>query len=345
VDGAEPAPELGAGDEGPFEEQAVRTITAAAATTSRAPPGRVPHVAAHRVAITTIVGDTPVRSRAGHLGSASEAGSRVGWPQGFLALQARGFSSLATIGRVAWPGFDELAALAAAAAVTSRIGLLTDVLLAPTYDAARLAKLTASVDALSAGRLTLGLGVGARPDDFPAVGRDFHARGRIFDEQLGRLHESWAGQGSALGPTPFGPATLRGRIPVLFGGDPVRAARRAARWEGGYTVGGAPAEAAEGMLAAFKGAFRQVGGTRTPRTVCLAYFGLDERDEESRRQLLAYYGYVGDRAQAIATGAARTAEQVRDRVEAYRRLEIDELVFVPSVPEVDQVDLLADLVL
>ncbi|HZD79669.1 MAG TPA: LLM class flavin-dependent oxidoreductase [Actinomycetota bacterium] len=259
--------------------------------------------------------------------------------------EARGFSSLATIGRVAWPGFDELAALAAAAAVTSRIGLLTDVLLAPTYDAARLAKLTASVDALSAGRLTLGLGVGARPDDFPAVGRDFHARGRIFDEQLGRLHESWAGQGSALGPTPFGPATLRGRIPVLFGGDPVRAARRAARWEGGYTVGGAPAEAAEGMLAAFKGAFRQVGGTRTPRTVCLAYFGLDERDEESRRQLLAYYGYVGDRAQAIATGAARTAEQVRDRVEAYRRLEIDELVFVPSVPEVDQVDLLADLVL
>jgi alkanesulfonate monooxygenase SsuD/methylene tetrahydromethanopterin reductase-like flavin-dependent oxidoreductase (luciferase family) len=69
--------------------------------------------------------------------------------------EARGFSSLASIGRVAWPGYDELAAFAAAAAVTGRIELLTDVLLAPTYGAARLAKLTASVDRLSNGRLDL----------------------------------------------------------------------------------------------------------------------------------------------------------------------------------------------
>jgi len=86
--------------------------------------------------------------------------------------EARGFSSLASIGRVAWPGYDELAAFAAAAAVTGRIELLTDVLLAPTYGTARLAKLTASVDRLSNGRLTLGLGVGARPDDYEASEED-----------------------------------------------------------------------------------------------------------------------------------------------------------------------------
>ena len=65
--------------------------------------------------------------------------------------EARGFASLASIGRVAWPAYDELAVFAAAAAVTDRIELLTDVLLAPTYGTARLAKLTASVDRLSNG--------------------------------------------------------------------------------------------------------------------------------------------------------------------------------------------------
>jgi alkanesulfonate monooxygenase SsuD/methylene tetrahydromethanopterin reductase-like flavin-dependent oxidoreductase (luciferase family) len=115
----------------------------------------------------------------------------IGWAR---RAEERGFSRLASIGRVAWPRYDELAAFAAAAAVTQRIELLTDVLLAPTYGTTRLAKLTASVDRLSSGRLTLGLGVGARPGDYEAAEQDFVTRGNRFEEQLEALHESWAGR-------------------------------------------------------------------------------------------------------------------------------------------------------
>ena len=77
--------------------------------------------------------------------------------------EERGFSSLATIDRIAYPSYDSLTALTAAAAVTERIGLLTNILLGPAYSPVQLAKVTASLDQLSGGRLTLGLGVGGRP--------------------------------------------------------------------------------------------------------------------------------------------------------------------------------------
>ena len=83
----------------------------------------------------------------------------------------RGFSALATIDRFVYPNYDSLTALAAAAGATSRIGLFTDILLAPAYPPVWLAKATGSLQALSGGRLTLGLGVGGRPDDFAAVDR------------------------------------------------------------------------------------------------------------------------------------------------------------------------------
>src|SRR5688500_18035824 len=83
--------------------------------------------------------------------------------------EARGFSSLATIDRIAYPSYESLISLAAAAAVTERIGLVTNILLGPTRDPVLLAKEAASVDQISDGRLTLGLGVGGREDDFVAV--------------------------------------------------------------------------------------------------------------------------------------------------------------------------------
>jgi alkanesulfonate monooxygenase SsuD/methylene tetrahydromethanopterin reductase-like flavin-dependent oxidoreductase (luciferase family) len=256
--------------------------------------------------------------------------------------EARGFASLASIGRVAWPAYDELAAFATAAAVTDRIELLTDVQLAPTYGTARLAKLTASVDRLSNGRLTLGLGVGARTDDYEAAEEDFTTRGNRYDQQLEALHESWAGRPPKGATQPFGPTTTRGRIPILFGGDPTRAARRAVRWDGGFTIGGAPPEMAAGMVETFHAAYGEAGGTGTPRVVCLTYFGLGDHEEESIRQLLAYYAFIAERAEWLAKSAARSAEEVRARIDAFRDLGADELIFTPSVPDVDQVDLLAE---
>jgi hypothetical protein len=78
--------------------------------------------------------------------------------------------------------------------------------------------------------------------------------------------------------------------------------------------------------------------------VCLTYFGLGEHEEESIRQLRAYYAFSGERAEWIARAAVRSADDVRARIDSFREIGADELIFSPSVPDVDQVDLLADAV-
>ena len=91
-------------------------------------------------------------------------------PEWAAAAEEAGFSTLGTVGRVAYPGVMDTVALAAAAGVTSRIGLLSSVLIAPVWPATLLAKEAAGIDGISGGRLTLGVGVGGRPDDFVADG-------------------------------------------------------------------------------------------------------------------------------------------------------------------------------
>src|SRR6202044_1586816 len=106
-----------------------------------------------------------------------------------------GFSTLGTIGRLVYPNYEELIALAAAAAVTSRIRLTTSILLAPLHtNIALFAKQAASLDRISGGRLVLGLGIGGREDDFAASGLTMAGRGRRFDEQLAEMQRIWAGE-------------------------------------------------------------------------------------------------------------------------------------------------------
>jgi alkanesulfonate monooxygenase SsuD/methylene tetrahydromethanopterin reductase-like flavin-dependent oxidoreductase (luciferase family) len=105
---------------------------------------------------------------------------------------ARGFSTLGTIDRLVYGNYEPLIALAAAAAVTGRIGLMTAVMLAPfRLNAAFVAKQAATVHHLSGGRLTLGVAVGGRKDDYEASGADFHRRGKELDRMLDRWAEVW----------------------------------------------------------------------------------------------------------------------------------------------------------
>jgi alkanesulfonate monooxygenase SsuD/methylene tetrahydromethanopterin reductase-like flavin-dependent oxidoreductase (luciferase family) len=259
--------------------------------------------------------------------------------------EERSFSSLATIDRIAYPTYDSLTALTAAAAVTERIGLLTNILLGPVYSPVLLAKVTASLDRLSDGRLTLGLGVGGRPDDYQLAGRPFDDRGRRFDADLELLHAAWAGQPVAGSQFPVAPPATRGRIPLLIGGQAELAAPRAARWDAGFTVGGAPPEMAAGAIQEFRKALAAAGATGQPRTVALSYFSLgEEHTAESLHNLRTYYGFLGDWAEQVAGGAPRTPEAVRAQAAAFEEAGVDELIFDPSVADLDQVDLLADAI-
>ena len=260
--------------------------------------------------------------------------------------QDRGFSSLATIDRFAYPSYDSLTALTAAAAVTDRIGLLTNILLEPAYSPVVLARVAASIDQISQGRLTLGIGVGGRPDDYQLAGRSFADRGARFDADLELLHRAWTGEPVAGSRFPVGPQTTRGRVPLLIGGQAKLAAPRAVRWGAGWTIGGAPPEMAGEAIREFKAAWKEAGGNGQPRIVVLSYFSLgEEHTEESLHNLRTYYGNLGDWAEGIATGAPRTPEAVRARAAAFRDLGVDELIFDPTVAHLDQVDRLADTVL
>src|SRR4051794_12030652 len=129
-----------------------------------------------------------------------------------------GLSRPAAIGRGGGPRPEELTVFAAAGAVTERIRFVSNVLIAPTRSAAELAKQAATVQQLTGGRLTLGLSVGGREDDFVLTGRDFAGRGRRFDQQLADLRRAWAGEALTGGSRPPAPGPGPGGGPLLIGG-------------------------------------------------------------------------------------------------------------------------------
>jgi alkanesulfonate monooxygenase SsuD/methylene tetrahydromethanopterin reductase-like flavin-dependent oxidoreductase (luciferase family) len=259
--------------------------------------------------------------------------------------EAAGFSSLGTIGRVAYPTYEELTVFAAAGAVTERIRFVTDILLAPTRSTAELAKQAASVQELTGGRLTLGLGVGGREDDFRLAGREFAGRGRVFDQQLADLRRAFAGEPLLEGSRPVVPDALTGGVPILVGGTSDAAIRRTVEHGVGWTAGGAPAAMVAPFVERVRTAWRDAGREGSPRMVALNYFSLGDTEERSRNYLLDYYGIFGpETAGMIAGSAHRSPEAVREAVAAFADAGFDELILDPTVPELPQVDLLAEVV-
>lgn len=254
-----------------------------------------------------------------------------------------GFSSLATIDRIVYPSYESLITLAAAAAVTERIGLMTNVLLGPTRNPVLLAKEAASVDQISGGRLTLGLGVGAREDDFEAAGLDFHTRGKRWDEDLELIHRAWRGEPMGAGK-PVGPRPARGDgIPVLIGGMNDRAVERTIRWGMGWTVGGAPPDRGGPFAERVRKAWKEAGKQGEPRIVGLTYFALGEgADQKAAEYLTDYYGQYGA---GIAQGIPKSAQALKETVAKFEEYGFDELFVDPTVADPAQVDRAAEAVL
>ena len=255
------------------------------------------------------------------------------------------FSSLGILDRLVYTNYEPLIALAGVAAVTTRVRLMTTVLLAPLRSAALLAKQAATIDALSNGRLTLGLGVGGREDDFQAADVDFRRRGKIFDAHLETMSRIWLGERlsedvGAIGPKP----AQAGGPEVLIGGGSPAALQRLARWGSGYIAGGAPPEQAKMGYASALDAWTQANRPGKPRFVGAAYFGLGENAAERGAVYLRdYYGFLGPVAERVAGGFPSTVEAVRATITAFEDAGADELILWPTIAELDQVDRLAEL--
>jgi alkanesulfonate monooxygenase SsuD/methylene tetrahydromethanopterin reductase-like flavin-dependent oxidoreductase (luciferase family) len=259
--------------------------------------------------------------------------------------EERGFSSLATLDRIVYPNYDTLITLAAVGAVTRRIGLLTDVLLAPTRNPILLAKEAASVDQLSGGRLTLGVGVGGREDDFVAAEQDFHTRGRRWDAALPLIHRAWDGEPVAGNDKAIGPKPVHGRVPLLIGGNSDEAVERTVRWGTGWTAGGGGPDQAAPFLARIRAAWQAAGRAGQPRFVALAYFALGpDAGSTGPAYLHDYYG-TAPWVEHVVNGMLRTPEALQGAAARFAEVGFDELIFMPTVATADQVALLADTVL
>jgi alkanesulfonate monooxygenase SsuD/methylene tetrahydromethanopterin reductase-like flavin-dependent oxidoreductase (luciferase family) len=262
--------------------------------------------------------------------------------------EAAGFSTLATIDRLAYPSYESMAVLAAAAGATERIGLMSNILLAPTRNPVVLAKEAASVYHLSGGRFTLGVGVGGRSDDFEVTKVPFEERGRRMDRMLDLMRRAWRGEAiegcdSAVNPGP----PLQQGVPLLIGGATDRAIERVTRFGVGWTAGGAPPDQVAPFVERVRKAWSEAGRDGEPRIVALAYFGLGEGTESaSRGYLRDYYRFLGpDTARMIADWVPRTPDAVTETARAFEEVGADEFVFDPTVAELEQVDLLASAVL
>jgi alkanesulfonate monooxygenase SsuD/methylene tetrahydromethanopterin reductase-like flavin-dependent oxidoreductase (luciferase family) len=258
-----------------------------------------------------------------------------------------GFSTLATIDRIAYPSYESMTVLAAAAGATERIGLMTNILLGPTRNPVVLAKEAAGVYHLSGGRFTLGLGVGGRPDDFEVTKTTFDDRGKRFDRMLDIMRRAWRGEAiegcnSAVNPGP----PLEEGVPLLIGGANERAIDRTARFGIGWTAGGAPAQQVIPFAEQVRHAWQKAGRPGRPHIVALSYFSLGPGTEEaSKRYLKDYYAFLGDFAAQLADWVPRTPEAVRETVQSFEEGGVDELILDPTVGDLDQIDLLAKVVL
>jgi alkanesulfonate monooxygenase SsuD/methylene tetrahydromethanopterin reductase-like flavin-dependent oxidoreductase (luciferase family) len=253
-----------------------------------------------------------------------------------------GFSTLSTVGRIAYPGVMDTVALAAAAGATSTVGLLSGVLLGPVWPAILLAKEVASIDGISGGRLTLGIGIGVREDDFVVSGHGPRARGKRFDRDLETYHRVWHGGHVGEGVNPAVPEGTR-EVPLLFGAASPVALARMARWGDGYIGPSVPPAMAAPSFEAARSAWQDAGRAGSPRLVAIVYFTLGNTDL-GRANVHDYYSAAPDFVDIVVGGVADTAAKVRETVKQYDDLGVDEVIFNPATDDLTEVTRLAEIV-
>ncbi len=247
------------------------------------------------------------------------------------------FSSLGVIDRLVYGNYEPLTVLAAAAAVTQRVLLATTIVIGPLHNNALLAKVAASIDALSGGRLVLGLAVGARKEDYDAAGIDYRTRGKRLTEQLATLRSLWE-DGS------LSPKTARTRGPeLLIGGLSDYGFARVARYADGYVHGGGPPKAFARAADKARAAWCDAGRHGRPQLWAQGYFALGSDDIEAAgaNYLRNYYAFTGPFAERIAAGLLTSPQATAQFMRGYEEAGCDELVLFPTVPDIAQLDQMA----
>jgi alkanesulfonate monooxygenase SsuD/methylene tetrahydromethanopterin reductase-like flavin-dependent oxidoreductase (luciferase family) len=239
--------------------------------------------------------------------------------------EQRGFDSVGVIDRVVYDSYEPLVALSLAAAVTERVELVTSLLISPLRNDGILAKQADSLDRASGGRLTLGIGVGLREDDFRACDINFHVRGAKLDQHMRQL----AGHR------------------LLVGGDAQHAARRLRTGGDGWTMMiGTPDQFAAGMTLV-DNAWDEAGRAGRPRAMAVFYAALgDDAETLARTAVHGYYAWLGPEiCDAIVASVATTPDAVRRYLDAFEQAGATDVLICPCSNDLTQLELLADAAL
>lgn len=256
------------------------------------------------------------------------------------------FSSLVVTDRVVSQALEPLSVLALAAGATKRIRLMTSVVIGPTRETTLLARQAATIDILSAGRLTLGVGIGVRKNDYLASGTDFHRRGRRSEEQFALLRRLWAGEKLSADTGPIGPSAYRqGGPELLIGGYVPAIAQRIGKWGDGYMApGGGEPQAMVKMWQQILQAWKDNGRKGQPRWVGASYFALGPNAQEHASQYIAHnYGYNPELAAKRLQSLPKSREAVEESIKRQTDMGVDEFILRPCAEDLDQMDRLAEV--
>jgi alkanesulfonate monooxygenase SsuD/methylene tetrahydromethanopterin reductase-like flavin-dependent oxidoreductase (luciferase family) len=265
------------------------------------------------------------------------------------AVDAGPFASLAAGERISFGNPEALVTLSAAAAVTERVRIVATAFVLPMHATAWIAKQVATLDLLSAGRLTVAVGVGGREEDYRVVGARFAQRHARMDAQVAELRRLWAGEPALPDTPPIGPPPYQaGGPPLWIAAAGEKPLRRAAHWAdglAGFSLGPDSDEMKRHFMLA-RDAWRDAG--RAPPTLATSFWyalgpdAADHLDAYARR----YLGVFGETAAAALAQRCRTAGEtaLREALAQARDAGADEVILVPTSTEPDQLTRTVDAI-
>jgi len=266
------------------------------------------------------------------------------------AIDAGPYSTLAVGERITFPNPEIMVTASTAAALTTRVRIAFTVIVLPMHRELLIAKQIATLDVLSGGRIDLGLGVGARIEDYRALDASFDdKRLRRMERQIDRMRRAWAGALVVDGALrPIEP------LPVQVGGPPLWAGalfpqsiRRAAQWAVGlcgFSFGPSAAEV-ELAWANARTAWTEAGRVQPPRLASSFFFALGDRAREQLDTfLLRYLSFFGEEAARQIAKSARvdSPRSLKDALRMLADLGTDEVWLVPTTWDVDELERVAE---
>jgi alkanesulfonate monooxygenase SsuD/methylene tetrahydromethanopterin reductase-like flavin-dependent oxidoreductase (luciferase family) len=275
-------------------------------------------------------------------------GTTVAWAR---AIDQGPFSSVSAGERVTFSNPEMVATLAACAAVTERVRIFANLWVLPQHPMPMVAQQIGTLDQLSDGRLDVAVGVGARDDDYRALGADLRNRHARLDEQVAELRSLLAGEPPFEGADPVGPAVVQpGGPQILAGAVGPKAMGRAAQWAdgiSGFSIAGDPAEI--GKVNTLAETCWQEAGRGDPPTKVNGTFvavGVPDSAETLHAFTARYLSFLGPKLADAIAATARTSspDALRAALDGAEEAGCDELIVVPATTDLRCLDVVAEIV-